>query len=1077
MDGNLMSMRKKALAIILMAVLMLPVQGVLAYAATGEANNQETNNIVVGASEVVEFVYFDQRILAIREEGYIVFGLVDVTAIIKSASIELLRIDDQIRVEFDHSAAAGNAALFSFVFETDADAAAYRIASIRCLLEGSDEDLLIDFLNEDVPYDQYTFDVVTAQLKEQLGQANGNGDVSVFYIDENGDLKINDSIEWTFDAIYPGQTSGLNANSSNAIIDYSGITSLVASTGREEYLIVALDPGHGGSDPGTILRDPTTNAITLREADINWKIAAACANELATYTGVSTYITRTENENPSIQARVDRAIAVGADVFVSLHINASPGTGTGTGAEVWYPSNASYYSALNQTGRQLADQILVRLNALGLYNRGAKTLSDGDLKYPDGSAADYYGVIRYSRLAGVLGIIVEHAFIDHVNDGKFLADDANLVALGNADASGVASYYGLVKATTAKNIASVAVRANIAGIGWQTTVFDQKVAGTTGKSLALRALQLSLQNAVAQGGSSIEYRTFIDGSWQSWVSNGQTSGNNAQNKPIEVVQIRLTGSAAVNYDVYYRVHSANLGWLGWAKNGARAGSAGYNYQAEAIQVVVVPTGTPAPGSTNNPYMQKDASSGSGFDQTLTYQAHVANVGWQPTVGESLAAGTTGRGLAMEALIVDLVDQNYPGNITFNAHVSNIGWQGWKANGQMVGTTGRSLQIEAIQIMLTGQMSEYYDVYYRAHCADVGWLPWVKNGEIAGTTGRGLSLQALEIKLVAKGTGSGTPTASILVESQAHVANIGWQSTVYNSGTIGTTGRSLAMEALIINIPNQSYTGTITYNAHVQNIGWQGWKTTGQTAGTTGQSLQMEAIRIQLTGQLADKYDVYYRAHSANVGWLGWAKNGESAGTEGYTYRLEALQVSIVPKGSPAPGSTSNPFVSRTSIMGSSQTTVAQMVRRYNQSGNTYPANVYAQYGAPTITDFCTILLQEANAEGLRAEVVFAQAMHETGWLRFGGDVKPEQCNFAGIGATGGVPGHSFESVRIGLRAQVQHLKAYASTASLNQECVDPRFHLVTRGIAPLVEDLGGRWAVDAGYGTRLVAQMDALRQA
>lgn len=150
-----------------------------------------------------------------------------------------------------------------------------------------------------------------------------------------------------------------------------------------------------------------------------------------------------------------------------------------------------------------------------------------------------------------------------------------------------------------------------------------------------------------------------------------------------------------------------------------------------------------------------------------------------------------------------------------------------------------------------------------------------------------------------------------------------------------------------------------------------------------------------------------------------------------------------------------PEITGTPIMGTSKATVAQMVNLFNDKGKNYP-NIYAEKGASTINEFCKILMQEADAEGVRAEVVFAQSMHETGWLQFGGDVAAEQCNFAGIGATGGVPGNSFTDVREGLRAQVQHLKAYASTEALNQSCVDPRFNYVNRGCAPTVEELGGK---------------------
>ena len=158
----------------------------------------------------------------------------------------------------------------------------------------------------------------------------------------------------------------------------------------------------------------------------------------------------------------------------------------------------------------------------------------------------------------------------------------------------------------------------------------------------------------------------------------------------------------------------------------------------------------------------------------------------------------------------------------------------------------------------------------------------------------------------------------------------------------------------------------------------------------------------------------------------------------------------------------------TPIMGKSAASVSSMVSLYNSTGHTYPT-IYASKGATTINDFCQIVLEEANAEGVKAEILFAQAMLETGWLQFGGSVKAEQCNFGGIGAINtSAAGVAFDNVRIGLRAQVQHLKAYASSEPLNNACVDPRFNKVDRGIAPCLEDLDGHWAVPGvGYGKRI----------
>ena len=163
----------------------------------------------------------------------------------------------------------------------------------------------------------------------------------------------------------------------------------------------------------------------------------------------------------------------------------------------------------------------------------------------------------------------------------------------------------------------------------------------------------------------------------------------------------------------------------------------------------------------------------------------------------------------------------------------------------------------------------------------------------------------------------------------------------------------------------------------------------------------------------------------------------------------------------------------TPIMGKSSATVTNMVSLYNSTGYSYPS-IYASKGASSIEDYCQLVLEEANAEGVKAEILFAQAMLETGWLQFGGSVKASQCNFGGIGAVNATAGGaSFDDVRTGLRAQVQHLKAYASTEPLKNACVDPRFEKVERGVAPCVEDLNGRWAVPGdGYG-QLVSSLAA----
>ena len=202
-----------------------------------------------------------------------------------------------------------------------------------------------------------------------------------------------------------------------------------------------------------------------------------------------------------------------------------------------------------------------------------------------------------------------------------------------------------------------------------------------------------------------------------------------------------------------------------------------------------------------------------------------------------------------------------------------------------------------------------------------------------------------------------------------------------------------------------------------------------------------------------------------------------------------------PPGPPTPG--------LTPIMGATQTNVAQMVRNYRNTRHTFPSAALGM----SLEAFAQLVLDEANREGVRGEVLWTQVMRETGWLQFGGCVRVEQFNFGGIGATGGGnPGHSFPTVQIGLRAQVHHLIAYATTAPVRhpynrvhpvmrteppwgptgQTVINgtesPRFHFVARGISPYVNWLGqgenpnhpGFWAADGNYGAALAAAIVVL---
>ena len=137
-------------------------------------------------------------------------------------------------------------------------------------------------------------------------------------------------------------------------------------------------------------------------------------------------------------------------------------------------------------------------------------------------------------------------------------------------------------------------------IGWQGSVNDGSVSGTTGRSLRLEGIKISSPVA------DLEYRTHVQNNgWESgWTSAGGVSGTTGRSLRLEAIQIRLKGASASQYDIYYRVHVQNFGWTGWAGNGASCGSTGYGYRLEAIQIVLVGKGGAAPGSTSNVFYQR-----------------------------------------------------------------------------------------------------------------------------------------------------------------------------------------------------------------------------------------------------------------------------------------------------------------------------------------------------------------------------------------------------------------------------------------------------------------------------------------
>ena len=164
----------------------------------------------------------------------------------------------------------------------------------------------------------------------------------------------------------------------------------------------------------------------------------------------------------------------------------------------------------------------------------------------------------------------------------------------------------------------------------------------------------------------------------------------------------------------------------------------------------------------------------------------------------------------------------------------------------------------------------------------------------------------------------------------------------------------------------------------------------------------------------------------------------------------------------------------TEIMGRAAATLDQM-ESYIKSKNPSVAR--------SVLDMLPLYLSEGEAEGVRGDIAFAQSCLETGNFTFSGSaVTLEQNNFCGLGVTQrGKTGLSFDTPQLGIRAQVQHLKAYASTEALVNEKADPRFRYVTKGCAPYVEWLGQKenpqgkgWAAGEKYGEKILSILKSV---
>lgn len=210
---------------------------------------------------------------------------------------------------------------------------------------------------------------------------------------------------------------------------------------KDGIYTVVLDPGHGGCYSGA-------SHYGTNEKTINMKVAKYCKAYLeSTYANVKVYLTHvdentvftTRDANDDLEYRVQYAVDRNADLLVSLHFDAS--SGSASGGEVLIPKKSNVYAK----AYTFANYVLDEFKKIGRPVRGIYKRASVRSRYTDGTFMDTYLINRLAAERGMVGVIIEHCYIDCSADRGYWDSDSDLEAYGEADARAIARFLGLYK--------------------------------------------------------------------------------------------------------------------------------------------------------------------------------------------------------------------------------------------------------------------------------------------------------------------------------------------------------------------------------------------------------------------------------------------------------------------------------------------------------------------------------------------------------------------------------------------------------------------------------------------------------
>ena len=1037
----------------------------------------------LSAAEALSFVYVEQPSVEASGTQNIAFILSDPAADVVGATLDVLCPDGTVR-QFSSSAVSGAA----MRFQIDASELGQGYVELSqltvALADGSSRTVS---LSSDGSLD-YGFTVSGTYYSLFASEQQAQSDVS-FYVASGDGIVEASSIE--------GALAQAQADTPSTY---------AASRSASSKIVVALDAGHDSS------KHPGAGGNGLREEELTLKIAQYAKAELETYPGVEVYMVRSSGECPypdaategeELQQRVEGAVAAGAHVYVSIHLNSYDSSSV-SGAEVWYP-NQSVNTTVADVGEELSQDILDQLTDLGLYDRGTKE----NESLGEGSDLDYYSVIRNSKLNGIPGIIVEHAFISSSADYGYLSTEEGLRALGVADATGIANYFGLTKDGSSE---PVSAQGGVLELGRATSSSFQIVARNVVCSRGVEAVSVGISRV----GSDEEARWYPlekqqDGTWRATIPFSDFDGVAGEYALVGALS-DSDWAGRVFCETTLEIDPASQPALVEASYDSSTGSlkavASGGSLSRASNVAFAVAG--ANGSTVW-YQGVRAQDGS-WSASVPRSAHGtgactvqvwATVGSQTSMLASASSSFPEVGAASGKLSVGAYDA---ASGTFEVAATGVSYGG--------GVQGVSV---GVWYQADGAATQRWYALQRQ--SDGSWSARIPTSDFGDRSGTYAVQAALsDATWTARsfgGTATGTVTVAAPEVEASYDSSTGSLKAVASGGSLsrasnvafavaGANGSTVWYQG--VRAQDGSWSASVPRSAHGTGACTvQVWATVGsQTSmlasasssfpapeepieGTASVALSDDSASFVLTaegGSFPDAWNVSFAVADLATGSERWVQAYRAAdgswsaevpvsscnGNEQRVGAWAAVGDKTVELGSATFSSRLHPIMND-----ESDVDPATLAEAFADAGGIYPADTYKTKGAATAEEFFTILVEEAEAEGVDQLAVYAQLVYETGYLRFGGDVKAEQCNFCGLGATGaGAGGATFPSVRAGIRAQVQHLKAYASTEDLVNECVDPRFEHVDRGCAPYLESLGGRWAVSSSYGFGLSIIVDSL---